>query len=145
MQGVSAQIQAIQTQGLNVRLFGDVGAGKTTLVRAFLRAFNFKGAVKSPTFTLVESYELQSAQIEVHHFDCYRFESAEEFEEAGFIEYFDAQTVTFVEWANLAEPYVPAADLEIFLAHEGLGRKARLQARSSLGSEILKSVAMSWI
>ena len=72
----------ITDRGLNIRLQGTLGAGKTTLTRALLRALGFSGRVRSPTFTLVETYSVQG--LAINHFDFYRFESPEEFEEAGF-------------------------------------------------------------
>lgn len=110
--------------GLFIRLEGDLGAGKTTLVRAFLRALGYAGPVKSPTFSLLESYE--TPDFAVHHFDFYRFEEALEFEDAGFRELFVPGAVVFTEWTDKAAPYVPEAALTITLAHEGLGRSATM-------------------
>ena len=81
-QSLLANRQAITQLGLNIRLEGDLGAGKTSLTRATLRALGVSGRIKSPTFTLLETYPIDS-EIEVFHFDFYRFESPEEFLDAG--------------------------------------------------------------
>lgn len=120
---------------LAVRLYGDLGAGKTSLVRAFLRSMGVTGPVKSPTFSLVESYPLDCAM--VHHFDFYRFEDPIEFEEAGFRDYFAQRNLCFTEWTQKAEPYIPDADLRCVLEHDGLGRKLTLKAKSELGKEMV--------
>ena len=93
--------QAITQLGLNIRLEGDLGAGKTSLTRATLRALGVSGRIKSPTFTLLETYPIDS-EIEVFHFDFYRFESPEEFLDAGFRENFAPGHITFCEWSEKA-------------------------------------------
>ncbi len=122
-------------QGLSVRLNGDLGAGKTSFVRACLRALNFQGPVKSPTFSLVETYPIFN--LTLNHFDFYRFEDPMEFEDAGFRDFFGPGFVTFTEWTDKAEPYVPDADIVIELTHVGLGRHALLTAHSDLGNTVL--------
>ena len=100
-----------------MRLEGDLGAGKTSLVRAMLRRLGWTGAVKSPTFTLLETYE--AGGLKVNHFDFYRFETPEEFEDAGFADLYAAGAVCASEWSSKAAPFVPAADLTVSLAVEG--------------------------
>lgn len=111
-----------------VRLEGDLGAGKTTLVRGFLRAAGHAGAVRSPTYTLVESY--RTDRCVVHHFDLYRLGDPLELEELGVRDYFDGDAWCFVEWPERAGGLLPAADLEVALAVRGTGRRATLRPGS---------------
>lgn len=121
--------------GMVVWLDGDLGAGKTTLVRSLLRALGHRGPVKSPTYTLVEVYVVSS--IYWYHFDFYRFNEAEEFEDAGLGEYFREDSVCLVEWPEKAVGYVPAADLVLefrFVADSsGSGRELFVRANSEAG------------
>ncbi len=99
-----------------VYLEGPLGAGKTTFVRALLAALGHQGTVKSPTYTLVETYRIGPHL--VHHFDFYRFADPEEFASGGFEEYFDPPALVLVEWPQKAQPYLPAADWTVRLALE---------------------------
>ncbi|MSP26908.1 MAG: tRNA (adenosine(37)-N6)-threonylcarbamoyltransferase complex ATPase subunit type 1 TsaE [Methylococcales bacterium] len=101
-------------------LQGDLGMGKTTLVRGFLRASGFTGAVKSPTFTLVEEYTLGERKI--FHFDLYRLNDSEELEWIGIRDYFEQNCLCFIEWAERGTGFLPQPDMIISLTAEGLGR-----------------------
>ena len=127
--------------GRVLHLRGDLGAGKTTLVRGLLRALGHPGRVKSPTYTLVEPYELSS--LHFYHFDFYRLKNQEEWEQTGFREYFGAQALCAVEWPERAGDLLPPPDLEITLRFEGEGRHARLEARSEAGEDWLSSLRSS--
>ena len=105
------ELAPLLTAGMVVWLDGDLGAGKTTLVRSILRALGHTGPVKSPTYTLVEVYVVSSLYL--YHFDFYRFNDAAEFDEAGLGEYFRADALCLVEWPDKAAGYVPNADLGI--------------------------------
>ncbi|TXG94713.1 MAG: tRNA (adenosine(37)-N6)-threonylcarbamoyltransferase complex ATPase subunit type 1 TsaE [Rhodocyclaceae bacterium] len=124
--------------GMVVYLDGDLGAGKTTLVRAMLRALGHTGPVKSPTYTLVEVYVVSS--IYWYHFDFYRFNDPEEFVDAGLGEYFRSDSVCLVEWPDKAAGFVPAADLVValdFAGSAGEARRVRLAAASAEGVRCL--------
>ena len=129
--------------GLNIRLEGNLGAGKTSMARAMLRALGVEGRIKSPTFTLLETYPIDES-IEVFHFDFYRFESPEEFLDAGFRDHFAAAHITLVEWSEKAGDCLPAADLTLIFEPSGDGRTLTLIAGSNLGSELADSVTAAW-
>jgi tRNA threonylcarbamoyladenosine biosynthesis protein TsaE len=123
--------------GLTVYLIGELGAGKTTLVRGLLRGLGFAGKVKSPTFTLVEVYKF--SRLYLYHFDFYRFRDPHELGEAGFREYFNPQSVCFVEWPEKTNRAagLPAADLRVELQVAGSGRNVSIFAESEAGTRCL--------
>jgi len=112
--------------GLTVYLHGDLGAGKTTFVRGVLQGLGYKGKVKSPTYTLVEPYVVSSYNI--YHFDLYRFNYIEEWESAGFREYFNDETICFVEWPEKAGELLPEPDFDIKITHLPKGRTIEIVA-----------------
>ncbi|TDR70762.1 tRNA (adenosine(37)-N6)-threonylcarbamoyltransferase complex ATPase subunit type 1 TsaE [Paludibacterium purpuratum] len=121
--------------GLVIHLHGDLGAGKTTFTRGLLAGLGWHGKVKSPTYTLVESYPL--APFTLHHFDLYRFADPEEWEEAGFREYFGQETVCLVEWPDKAQGLLPPADLILALEVAEQGRHYRFTALTEAGKTCL--------
>lgn len=122
-------------------LVGDLGAGKTTLTRGLVRALNYHGRVKSPTYTLVEIYPFSSFNL--YHFDLYRFVDPEEWEDAGFREYFNRQSICLVEWPEKGGALLPPPDLEIRLEIDGEGRLARLYGRTEEGGRCVERVLES--
>jgi tRNA threonylcarbamoyladenosine biosynthesis protein TsaE len=123
---------------LIVYLRGQLGAGKTTLVRGVLRGLGYAGRVKSPTYTLVEVYRISSLYL--HHFDFYRFKDPAEWIDAGFREVFGDDNVCVVEWPEKAGEELPSADLELTLEHHHSGRNARAIAHSAAGIECLRQL-----
>jgi tRNA threonylcarbamoyladenosine biosynthesis protein TsaE len=124
--------------GLVVTLEGDLGAGKTTLVRGLLRGLGFAGPVKSPTYNLVELYVVSG--LDLYHFDFYRFNQPEDYLDAGLDEYFAGNAICLVEWPDKAAPYLPPADLRIRLEHAGGGRQASIAAASAEGRRCLTNL-----
>ena len=121
--------------GLVVYLKGELGAGKTTLVRGCLRALGYQGRVKSPTFALVELYRISSLYL--HHFDFYRFNDPHEWIDAGLRDAFRGDNVCLVEWPEKAGRLLGAADLQVTLESVDPGRRARLSADTELGKQCL--------
>ncbi len=125
--------------GLVIYLRGDLGAGKTTLARGVLRGLGYTGPVRSPTYTLVELYEL--SRLHLHHFDFYRFHDPREWIDAGFRESFNRRNVSLIEWPEKAAGSVPPADVEITLTPSGSGRNASFTSSSRAGQECLARLA----
>jgi tRNA threonylcarbamoyladenosine biosynthesis protein TsaE len=123
---------------LVITLQGDLGAGKTTFVRALLQTLGIKTTIKSPTFTLVESYENQDWQI--HHFDLYRLEYAEELEDMGFRDYFDSKALCLIEWPEKVPAHYIPTDVAVQLGYQGQGRMLRLSAHSDSGQALLNAM-----
>ena len=128
--------------GMIVTLSGDLGAGKTTLVRGSLRALGWAGSVKSPSYTLVEHYPFSSLYF--YHFDFYRFADPSEWETAGLADCFRRDAVCLIEWPERVAGLLPPADLAISLAHperaDGVGRRATLGAHSEAGEQCLRAM-----
>jgi tRNA threonylcarbamoyladenosine biosynthesis protein TsaE len=120
---------------------GDLGAGKTTLVRGLLRGLGYAGRAKSPTYALVEPYSFSS--IDLYHFDFYRFKDRSEWLNSGFREYFNPGSVCVVEWPEKAGDLLSPPDLHIRLEFDGEARCARLEARSKAGEAWLSSLPSS--
>jgi tRNA threonylcarbamoyladenosine biosynthesis protein TsaE len=138
---LGAALAPLVVPGLVVTLSGELGAGKTTLARGLLRALGHAGPVKSPTYALVEVYEV--LRLNLYHFDFYRFQDPREWIEAGFRDVFNGQNVCLIEWPERASGFLPPVDLEIALAVVESGRTASLAAKSPAGEKILATLAPS--
>jgi tRNA threonylcarbamoyladenosine biosynthesis protein TsaE len=117
-------------------LHGDLGAGKTTLVRHLLRALGAQGRIKSPTYAVVEPYELPG--LHAWHFDFYRFDDPREWEDAGFRDIFAGRGLKLAEWPQNAAALLPPADLDIHITlGENERRYVTLRANTARGRELL--------
>ncbi len=132
---LGAALAGVLRAGLTIYLSGELGAGKTTLVRGLLRALGHRGRVKSPTFALVELYSL--SRLDLYHFDFYRFEDPREWIDAGLREAFGTAAVCIVEWPEKAAGQLPPPDLRIRLEHAQTGREVRLEAHTDEGRRCL--------
>lgn len=131
-EALGARLAARLGPGTSVWLEGDLGAGKTTLVRGFLRARGCKGAIKSPTYTLIEPYELAGG-VTVYHLDLYRLADPEELEWLGARDLFRPDSICLIEWPERGAGYLPAPDLTVRLAIENHGRRAVVTEASAAG------------
>jgi tRNA threonylcarbamoyladenosine biosynthesis protein TsaE len=123
-----------------ITLHGDLGAGKTTLTRHLLQAMGVSGRIKSPTYTIVESYE--TTFFEVWHFDFYRFNDPQEWEDAGFRDIFASPGLKLAEWPQKVEGLLPTADLDIALLTEGeTARRVTLTSQTPIGMSLLQGLA----
>jgi tRNA threonylcarbamoyladenosine biosynthesis protein TsaE len=139
---VGAALAAALRGGELCYLRGDLGAGKTTLSRGLLRALGHSGAVKSPTYTLVESYSLALAT--VHHFDLYRVQDPMELEDFGLRDYLDGTAIVLVEWPERGDGALPDPDLDITIRAEGVGRRISVLAHSARGDAALDRLKQEW-
>ena len=147
---------AADRAGFTIHLSGELGAGKTTIVRALLRALGVTGRIKSPTFTLVETYVVempkgfesrQNVKLNCYHFDFYRFDNPRDWVDAGFRDHFSDAALRLVEWAERIEvdgaSLLPPPDLHVRLAVDGDGRTASLVAATATGAAWLSAALAS--
>ena len=132
------KVAAIIEQGAVIYLHGDLGAGKTTFTRGVVQGFGHTGKVKSPTYTLVEPYEL--TRTNVYHFDLYRLGDPEELEYMGIRDYFSEQAICIVEWPEKGGEFIPVPDLDITLSYVGDERKIVINSASERGIAIVEKL-----
>ena len=127
--------------GCVISLKGNLGVGKTTLARGILRGLGHHGAVKSPTFTIVEPYQI--AERRIYHFDLYRLSDPEELEYMGIRDYFTEDSIALIEWPERGQSAIPTVDIEIQIDYlnAGQGRRLKLVANTKMGKQILNQLA----
>lgn len=135
---LAARLAPLLHGGMVVYLSGDLGAGKTTFSRGLIQALGYQGAVKSPTYTLVEPYEL--AGIQLYHFDLYRLHDPEELEFMGYRDYFNAHSLCLIEWPERGNGFLPVPDLRLQLTAEGEQRQLRIASDNAVGQQIITTL-----
>jgi tRNA threonylcarbamoyladenosine biosynthesis protein TsaE len=135
MVALGRSVASVLEAGMALYLHGDLGAGKTTLARGLARGLGHRGAVKSPTYTLVEPY--LDLALPLYHFDLYRLGDPEELEYLGVRDYFDGAAITLVEWPQRGGDFLPTPDLEISIAVQGDGRSVGIRSCSDRGDAAL--------
>ena len=136
----AGSVLAQYTAGCIVFMHGNLGMGKTTLSRGILRALGHTAGVKSPTYTLVEPYELESG-VRVYHFDLYRLADPEELEYLGVRDYFDGETLCLVEWPEKGQGFLPLPDLDLRIEPDLPGRFLTITANTLRGHQVLASLS----
>ena len=132
------QLAAKLSQATVIFLHGDLGAGKTTFSRGVIQGLGHKGNVKSPTYTLVEPYELQG--INAYHFDLYRLADPEELEFMGFRDYLEQKAVCLIEWPQKGQGLLPQPDLDIELQYRDEQRQIIITANTNIGEAIVNEL-----
>ena len=141
-EALAARGDADRLRGLVLHLRGELGSGKTTLVRGLLRALGYPGRVKSPTYTLLEPYSL--LRLHLYHFDFYRFKDRSEWLSSGFRDHFNPESLCIVEWPERAGDLLAPPDLEIHLRYRAEGRTATLAAHTAPGEAWREAVLSRW-
>ncbi|ORF05492.1 tRNA (adenosine(37)-N6)-threonylcarbamoyltransferase complex ATPase subunit type 1 TsaE [Snodgrassella alvi] len=123
---------------LIIWLKGDLGAGKTTFTRGLLNALGYNGAVKSPTYNIVETYPFKGFNL--HHFDLYRFQNPEEWLDAGLDELITADSIILIEWPQLGGDLAPPADIILNITIKSSGRTVQINAVTTNGTKTLNKI-----
>lgn len=139
MQALGARAAAAVVPGMRIYMHGPLGAGKTTLIRGMLHALGIRGAVKSPTYTLVEPYRLADRQI--FHFDLYRLRDPEELEFLGIRDYLEGSGICLIEWAELGAGVLPAPDVDVYIEPGEDGRIVHWVAHTDNGAALVGGIS----
>ena len=137
MEALGGKLASFCVPGSKLFLQGELGAGKTTLIRGFLNGLGYQGIVKSPTYTLVEPYQIND--LEIFHFDLYRLKNPEELESLGIRDYFSGEGICLVEWPEKGEAFLGQPDVFIQINYQDEQRNVYLDAKTSLGKKIIHS------
>ncbi len=137
MEALGQKLASLCPPGCKLFLQGELGAGKTTLVRGFLRGHGYEGIVKSPTYTLVEPYQLND--LEIYHFDLYRINDPEELESIGIRDYFSGSGICLLEWPEKGATLLGSPDIFIQIQYHDDQRKVSLEAKTSAGKDIISA------
>ena len=138
MMSLGARLASYVSGPALIHLQGDLGAGKSTLARGFIKAQGYVGHVKSPTYTLIEPYQLSDRTI--YHLDLYRLSDPEELEFIGIRDIFSDDSICLVEWPDKGKGFLPEADLLITISHKNEGREVKFQPLSELTLEIINEL-----
>ncbi|MDX9740855.1 MAG: tRNA (adenosine(37)-N6)-threonylcarbamoyltransferase complex ATPase subunit type 1 TsaE [Gammaproteobacteria bacterium] len=142
MEALGGRLARVLKQGGVIHLHGDLGAGKTTLVRGLLRALGHEGSVRSPTYTLLETYTPHG--LKVHHLDLYRLTDAEELEYIGLRDLLEPDAICLIEWPGKGAGYLPEPDMELHIAIAASdARDVRARARGERGAAMLADPDLS--
>lgn len=136
MLALGAELASVCGDGLVFFLYGQLGAGKTTFARGFLRGLGYVGKVKSPTYTLVEPYELINKN--VYHFDFYRVRDPAELEFMGIRDYLTSRSICLIEWPEYGEGILPVADVSCYIDIQNSQREIKLVAHTPIGTTMLE-------
>jgi tRNA threonylcarbamoyladenosine biosynthesis protein TsaE len=138
MRELGASIVAACESGGVIALSGNLGTGKTTLVRGALESLGVNTGVRSPTYTLIEYYEL--VPLSIAHLDLYRLADGEELEYLGYRDYLNSTTICMIEWPEKAGAYLTNIDLELSLEYDADGRRLEMSANNEWGNSILNAL-----
>jgi tRNA threonylcarbamoyladenosine biosynthesis protein TsaE len=141
-QAIQVHQEAIGHHGLVIGLSGELGSGKTALVRSVLRRLGVTGPVRSPTFSLLELYSV--SRLNFYHFDFYRFSRPEEFASSGFRDFFTPGSVCAIEWPERAGEALFTIDLQIRMQVADPGRVVQIDALSQIGQDCLQEASRAW-
>jgi tRNA threonylcarbamoyladenosine biosynthesis protein TsaE len=140
-EALGAALAAVSPAACVIYLEGELGAGKTTLARGFLRGLGYSGLVKSPTYTLVEPYELGSRRC--YHFDLYRLADPGELEYIGIRDLLEEEAILLVEWPERGGCELPAPDLQIRIHYQETGRRVELLGETTVGRKLVQDFSQN--
>jgi len=140
-EALGAAVAAASPPNFVIYLVGDLGAGKTTFARGFIRSLGHQGAVKSPTYALLESYELPDRIC--YHFDLYRLADPGELEYLGIRDLLQSEAILLVEWPEKGEGELPPPDIVVVINHDGECRQLQIKSHTEQGNSLLQSLGLS--